>query len=323
MKPSSEFQPRFVRTLLGDLPATRELGICDAHEHVIIRGEWIATHFPDILLDDEERILVDLQDFKEVGGGWIVDSMPTRAGRDAALLAQVANKSGIPIVCPTGVHQPKYYAPHDPLVAMNRESLAKLFIREITRGIDDGAERPDLRAGVVKVANSGARLTDIERERFAAAAICQRETGCPILTHTEAGSDAYEQAIWLRENGASPSQVVLSHCDKRGDLAYHRDLLQTGICLEYDQHFRQVLRGEPCHSVDLIVSLIDEFPYQLLVGMDMARRVYWKGHGGRPGLSWLVREFVPRLRQAGLQEHQIDLIMIDNALKAFSFRCFR
>lgn len=311
---------RFVRTVTGDLPATADLGICDAHEHVAMHGDWLAEHFPEFLLDDIERTLVDLRAFHAARGGWIVDSMPTGAGRVATSLLEASKKSGLPIVCPTGVHLSRYYPPDHPLTTLARDGLVELFVREISQGVDDGAEPLPIRAGVIKVASEAERLTSAERERFTAAAIAQRKTGCPILTHTAGGREAYEQVAVLIGNGATPSQIVLSHCDKNADANYHRELLSSGVCLEFDQHFRQQARGERCVSVDLLRELCGEFPRQLLIGMDMARRSYWRGYGGRPGLAWMLTDLVPMLRRAGLTDRQITQITVENPVNAFAFR---
>lgn len=309
-----------VRTVQGDRIATTALGVCDAHEHVAMGGPWLTANFPEFVLDDAEKVLVDLRAYRAAGGGWIVDSMPTGAGRDASLLAQVAERSGVPIVCPTGVHQSRYYPPDNAILAMSRDALAELFIREIEVGIDNGAGRLPIRAGVIKVASDGERLTKAEHERFAAAAIAQRATLCPILTHTSAGRDAYEQVACLLAHGAQLAQVVLSHCDKNPDAKFHRELLSAGVVLEYDQHFRQLARGERCVAADLIVDLIGDFPNQLLVGMDLARQKYRKGYGGTPGLAWLVTDFLPRLRRCGLSPQQVEQVAVTNALRAFAFQ---
>jgi hypothetical protein len=47
------------------------------------------------------------------------------------------------------------------------------------------------------------------------------------------------------------------------------------------------------------------FGDQILLGMDAARRKYWRFFGGKPGLPSLLREFVPQLRSGGLTQHDI------------------
>lgn len=311
---------KFVRTVTGDLPATAALGICDAHEHVVMHNVHLAANFPEFLLDDLDRTLVDLRGFRAARGGWIVDSMPTGAGRDAARLLEASTKSSVPIVCPTGVHLSRYYPRDHPLLALTCDALAELFIREITQGVDDGAGPLAIRAGVIKVASEAERLSAAERERFVAAAIAQRQTGCPILTHTAGGREAYEQVAVLVGNGATPGQIVLSHCDKNADSKFHRELLSAGVCLEYDQHFRQQGRNERCAALDLIRDLASDFPSQLLLGMDMGRRQYWRGYGGHPGLAWMMTDLLPMLRRSGATDRDVRQITVENALGAFAFR---
>jgi predicted metal-dependent phosphotriesterase family hydrolase len=81
----------------------------------------------------------------------------------------------VPIVGPTGIHRARYYPPDHPLLALDRDRLVELFLREIVAGVDDGAGIRNVRAGVTKVANSDDRLTSQEHERFVAAALAQRQ----------------------------------------------------------------------------------------------------------------------------------------------------
>lgn len=55
----------FVRTITGDVEAAHAfLGRCDAHEHVILRGRFIAEHYPELLLDSEPAAAADLAAFR-------------------------------------------------------------------------------------------------------------------------------------------------------------------------------------------------------------------------------------------------------------------
>ena len=92
-----------------------------------------------------------------------------------------------------------------------------------------------------------------------------------------------------------------SATDRRPDIAYHRALLSTGVMLEYDHHFRSHLEDGTCPAADLITTLAPEFPDQIVVGMDMARRSYWHGHGGKPGLVWLLTLLPTLLRERGVK----------------------
>jgi len=56
-----------------------------------------------------------------------------------------------------------------------------------------------------------------------------------------------------------------------------------------------------------------------VLGMDAARRKYWRSYGGGPGLRFLLMEFVPRLRAAGLSAEDVDTIFVRNPAGAFAF----
>lgn len=314
----------FVRTILGDIDSGG-LGVCYAHEHVIIDASFTTLQYPDYLLDSVENAVADLTAFRRAGGRAMIDSMPGGgAGRNVLKLAEVSRRAGVHIVAPTGLHLSKYYPPGHWSTRVDEDQLAELFVQEIDRGIDASdlivpAVRPTPhRAGVIKVASSFERLSDQELRTFRAAARAHRATGCPVITHCEQGSAAMQQIEVLAAGGVDLSHVVLSHTDRRPDFDYQREILQTGVRVEYDSGFRwKPEQGNP--TLDLVVGLIDRFPNQILLGMDAARRTYWTSYGGSPGIAWLLEQFVPRLKEAGVTEEQVHRIFVDNPARAYSF----
>ncbi|QQE12015.1 aryldialkylphosphatase [Planctomycetota bacterium] len=309
----------FVRCILGDVEVD-ELGVCDAHEHLIIDGEFIEEKYPEFLLCDVDVIVEGLVEFKELGGGWVVDTMPTGPGRNVEKVAEVSRRSNVPVVCPTGMHLGQYYLDDHAMMKMGRDEFVRLFAGEIENGmVAVHGKMTEYRAGVIKVAGSYEKLTDLEREVFCAAGYVSARTGCPIITHTEQGTAGVEQVEILKGQGVDLGHVVLSHCDRVKDEGYHRALLDMGVRLEYDNHFRELLNGEQSYSIDLIAELCVDYPEQLVVGMDLARRSYWRGYDGGPGVGWLVAELPRILRQKGVEEIYIDRILNRNALDVFSF----
>ena len=303
----------FVRTVLGDVDAST-LGLVYAHEHLIIDGPFVNGKFPEFRLDSVDNAVVEMDGLRRLGVGLMVDSMPMDAGRDVAKLAEASRRSGVHVVAPTGLHLSMYYPPEYGYEALDEAVLLERMVGEI----GDGIESSPPKAGVVKVAGSRDRLTPAERRNFRAAARAQVATGCPILTHTEAGTAALEQIEILAENGADPSHVVLSHLDRHPDPAYHREALRRGVRLEYDSAFRW--KGEENPTLDLILELAPEFPDSLMLGMDAARPAYWRSYGGEPGLAFLVETFAPRLRAAGLEDDLLHRILSANPAHAYAFR---
>jgi 5-phospho-D-xylono-1,4-lactonase len=315
----------FLRTVLGDIEAT-QAGICYAHEHLIIDPSFTTYRYPDFLLDSVERACVDVAEFHAAGGRTLVDSMPCGGGRNPAKLAEICRITEVNIVCPTGLHLAKYYAPGHWGERLNTEELARLFVADIELGIDsadyNGPEisRTAHKAGVVKVATGVNSPSARERKAFEAAAIAHQQTGTPILTHTEQGAGALEQVRLFEEFGVPLQHVVISHTDRAPDLVYHKEILSTGVILEYDSAFRWGPEaGNP--TLDLVVAMVAAgFGEQIVLGMDAARRKYWKAYGGSPGLAFLLREFVPRLKEAGLTNGDVEKIFVSNPAKCYAFR---
>lgn len=311
-----------IRTILGDI-SPEQLGVCYAHEHIIIDPSYTTVVDEGFRIDDVDAASRELAEFHAVGGRAMVDSMPCDAGRNVRKLAEISRRSGVHVICPTGLHLAKYYDPAHWGNFYTEEELAALFIAEITEGIDahdyNGpiVRRTPHRAGLIKIA-TGSTITAREEKVFAAAAAAHRATGCPILTHTEQGTLGVEQVEMLQRHGADLRHVVLSHLDRKPDPSYHREIFSTGVCAEYDSAFRWK-EGQGNPTLDLLVELFPEFPTQLMLGMDAARRAYWKHHGGSPGMNFLLTTFTGQMKSAGLTDSDLHRIFVTNPARSYSF----
>lgn len=311
-----------IRTILGDV-APDLLGVCYAHEHIIIDVSYTTTMNPEFLLDDVDVASRELAEFHQLGGRAMIDSMPCDSGRNVLKLAEISLRTGVHIVCPTGLHLAKYYDPGHWGNFYSEDELAELFIGEITRGIDardcNGpiSKPTQHRAGLIKIA-TGETITPRAERIFAAAAEAHRRTGAPILTHTEQGALGLEQIELLRSHGVDLGHVVLSHLDRKPDPVYHREILSSGVCVEYDSAFRwKAEQGNP--TLDLLVNLFPEFPTQIMLGMDAARRSYWRHHGGSPGMDFLLTTFTDQMKSTDLTDADLQRIFVLNPANAYMF----
>ena len=315
----------FIRTVLGDISPDK-LGRCGAHEHLIIDRSYTTERFPDFLLDSVEAGIQELRAFYAAGGRAMVDSMPCDCGRNVVKLAAISRATGVHILCPTGVHLRQYYPQGSWAERLGVEQLAELFVADLEIGIDANdyagpeCQRTVHRAGLIKVASGLNQINEHEQKIFAAAALAHQRSGAPILTHTEKGTAALEQVAFLQQHGVHPRHVVLSHTDRKPDPVYHREILATGVFVEYDAHFRwKPEQGNP--TADLILALCaDGLASQIMLGMDAARRSYWTSYGGTPGHNYLLTTFRTLLLSRGLSPADYDRFQIDNPLRAYQFR---
>jgi predicted metal-dependent phosphotriesterase family hydrolase len=314
----------FLRTVTGDIAAS-EAGVCYAHEHIIIDPSFTTFCNPDFLLDSVDLACADIVEFRDAGGRTLIDSMPCGGGRNAVKLAQITKRTGVHVVCPTGLHLQKYYPPGHWGEHLSAEQMAELFVADIEEGIDvrdyNGpfVSRTPHRAGVIKVATSVDRPTEHERKVIEAAVLTHRHTGAPILTHTEQGEGALEQVRLFQELGARLAHVILSHTDRKSDPVYHKEILSSGVMLEYDSAFRWPEGGGNPTLALLLAMWAEGFGGQILLGMDAARRKYWRSYGGKPGLRFLLTDFVPQLRAGGLDQTDIDAIFVRNPQRCYAF----
>lgn len=306
-----------VRTVLGDIDPT-ELGATYLHEHLIIDHPLVEDRFPHIHLPSAEDAIGEVRRCRAAGVGAMVDAMPCASGRNVLKLAEVSRATGVHVVAATGLHTAKYYAAAPWATALSPAALADLFTADIEEGIDrfdytgPVVERTPHRAGIIKVATTGESPNDAERRLFEAAAIAHHRTGAPVLTHCEEGRGALAQVELLSGLGVEPTRVVMSHTDKVRDLGYHRDLLETGVNVEYDQVLRQT---EDTWTLDMIETMAAEGRLsQIMAGTDGARRTLWTELGGSPGLAHLIEAL-----QSRLDPKACRAVLVDNPARLLAF----
>jgi predicted metal-dependent phosphotriesterase family hydrolase len=312
-----------VRTVLGDIePAA--LGVTYAHEHLVIAGGRPVQLFEDFLLADVDKAVAELAPVQALGLRSVVDAMPADCGRDAGLLAEISRRSGVNVIAPTGLHHERYYDDRHWSVRLSVDELAELFIADIEEGIDENdyagpiVKRTTHRAGVIKVAGSTDGPSKRDEPIFAAAAIAHERTGCPILTHCEAGTGAVEQVELLVKHGATPGNIVLSHVDKIVDRGYQRAIFETGAVVEYDQTFRW--KDAPNGTLTALEwAAEDGVLGRVTLGLDAARQGYWTEFGGQPGMTFLLGPFADQMEERGLGATERQVIFVDAPAEAFSF----
>ncbi|MFO7533253.1 MAG: hypothetical protein R6W93_12390 [Candidatus Limnocylindrales bacterium] len=313
----------FARTVLGDI-APEELGIVYAHEHLVIHGGRPVQLFPDFELADVDKAVAELAPVQAMGLRTVVDAMPADCGRDVLMLAEIARRSGVNVIAPSGLHHERYYHDRHWSVRLSADEITDLFVADITQGIDELdycgpiVKRTPHKAGVMKIAGSTGGPSIRDEKVFAAAAIAQHRTGCPILTHCEGGTGAIEQVEILVRHGGDPAHIVLSHVDKIVDRQYMRDIAASGARVEYDQGFRW---GDKDNGTLQLLEWAaeDGLLGHITLGLDAARQKYWTQFGGAPGWTYLLGEFSALMRERGLGDAEQHILFVESPATAYTF----
>ena len=139
-----------VQTVTGPVD-TADLGPTLVHEHIRIAypgdeldptGHWDRSACVDTAV---ER----MAGLSEHGVRTFVDPCPIDLGRDPELMAEVAERSGMQIVCTTGFYHQEIGIPYYWRVR-SVEEVAEFYLHEISNGIGATGIRP----GAIKIAST-------------------------------------------------------------------------------------------------------------------------------------------------------------------------
>lgn len=324
MTASTDTAVGMIRTVRGDI-LRGDVGFTHCHEHTFILPGPSCRLDPDLLLDDVDKTTQELQEFYEAGGRTVVDAQPIGQERAPRLQKTASERSGVNIVAATGFHRAAYYDRDHFRFRESSEELASRLVEEIAVGMAEycgfeSVSRTDIRAGVLKFA-SEYHVIDAEAEKVAVAvALAHRQTGAPILTHTEYGTCALEQIELFKQLGVPASSLLISHLDRNPDLQLHELIADTGAYLVYDGVSN--VKIHPDSQIVKLVCRLAEAGHarRVLLGMDMGPRTMWKSYGGGPGMTYLNNVFLRRLRMAGLGNEQVRLFVEDNPADALALR---
>ena len=278
------------------------------------------------LLASVDLAIEEAKEFRDAGGGTLVEVTSIGLGRDPVALRRVARATGLNIVMGCGWYQ-KLYHPSD----MDRrtvEDMAREIVRDITVGVGDTG----IRSGIIgEVGINGNPLTDNEIKSIRASARASRATGAAISLHI-GGHDREEKLrviALLGEEGADLSRVVFGHSDiLADDLTLVLELLghgvyvqfdmlgKVGVSVPWDSSERTQLAASMINLTDTVAEtiprLIEEgFADRVLLSQDICHQDQFKRYGGT-GYSFVLEKFAPHLRLRGVSEEHLRTILVDS-----------
>jgi phosphotriesterase-related protein len=160
------------------------------------------------------------------------------------------------------------------------------------------AARSGVQAGVLKLGIGYWRINAFERRVAEAVAATHAATGAPVMVHTEHATAAHEVLDLLDGMGVAPTRVALAHVDRNPDPGLHAELASRGCFLGYDGAARARFAPESALLACLADLVAAGHAHAVLLGGDVARAGRFRSYGGLPGMDYLGRRFVPRVRQA-------------------------
>lgn len=313
-----------IRTILRDMaPADLAHGSVLFHEHMSLglafwdqmlpgipdaqRETFIGPAGEPYFMQDTEMMVAELRAALDEGVSALVDGGHADMGRDLAFLRSVSEQSGMPIVASGGYYIDPFYP------------------EEVRNGTDDAiaeslvAGAAAERWGAFGEIGSSEEITADERKMLRAVGKAHLATNLPVFTHTANGLEAVTQLDILESVGVNPDRIVIGHMGGLEDpaAAVHREIATRGAYVGFDR-----LGGGPeadGHKVPMVQAMLDAgLVERVLLASDFALASDTQRRGGA-GYAKTITQFVPMLREAGVDDATIRTLTIDNPLRFMAF----
>jgi phosphotriesterase-related protein len=336
-----------IMTVCGPVEANK-LGIITPHEHVYIDMRVFFAPSPrielkqigeakvtmdvlgllkrnpflvkdNVIMEDRATQTAELMRFRYAGGATVVDATNIGLGRDAELLRKTAVDTGLNIVAGAG-----YYvepAQSEEIKQLTIDQIKKNIVKEITVGID----HTNIRAGIIGEIGISHEMMPFEEKSLRGACRAQLDTNAPLMIHINPWSTEGLQAMEIvKKEKVNPSRVVICHIDVENRYDYIKQLLDDGVYIEFDNFGKEmfmdhwdIVPGSGRFVTDwervlLVKRLIDEgYVEQLLLSCDVCLKSSLCAYGGW-GYEHILVHIVPMLKEVGVTDAQIDLMLKEN-----------
>ena len=298
-------------TVRGPVDAAHA-GYTLSHEHLLC-DLWAFVKSYDGILDDESLAVRELQAYHEVGGRTLVDVTSAGLGRNPNALRRISIASGIHVVMGAGWYREGVYP--SCVYELDSSALAEHIVTEITEGVDG----TDIRAGVIgEIGTERKFITPAQERVFRASARASSRTGASIVTHTtHFGELALEQIALLREEGAPPGRIIISHLGDRFERSNLLAIAAQGVYLSIDNigYAGSGYPGDDVRANNVKILVEEGYLAQILLGGDVCMKSHLHAYGGK-GYDHVPVRFVPLLKQVGISDNEVHAMTVTNPARA-------
>jgi phosphotriesterase-related protein len=185
--------------------------------------------FGPLYWDEHARVedaVAKLKRVRDAGIRTIVDPTAPGLGRYIPRIRTVSEAADVNIIVATGVYA--FLELPNFLGYRSKEAIAELFVREIREGIDDTG----VKAAFLKCAVERHGLVGDVPRIIEAIAMAAKETGAPVMVHTNAEQRTGLLALdALARHGVDPARIVIAHMGDSNDLHYLKRVADAGAWL--------------------------------------------------------------------------------------------
>lgn len=281
---------------------------CHEHLHIDLSPQKGDV---DCRLDQYALIASEMRELVALGVSNIIEVTNSFMGRNPQFIEDIIDDTGINVLLSTGHYIEGFFPPE-----VERDS-ARQLAAQMVRELEEGVEGSKLKASVIgEVGSSENTFTVLEKKVFKAAIIAHKETGRPISTHQSMSTMGREQVAFFRRHRVDLERVTIGHCDLKSNLQEILWLIDQGCYVQFDTIGKNSYFPDE-QRIAMLVELSQRgLLERVMLSMDITRRSHLKSNGGL-GFSYLITDFLPRLRDVGISEREIDIMMKQNPYQLF------
>lgn len=296
-------------------------------EPLSLRNYYDARRNPFLFRDtlqmtDLDDAIEAVSEYKEAGGGCIVDLTPIGVGRDPDKLFAISDRTGVKVVMGTGFYVHDFHPPE--IETLDEAAIYDLIMRDL----DEGSGASNIRPGIIGEIGLVWPVEEREKTVLRAAARAQADSGYCLTIHPGRDTAAPLDAIHIvEEAGGDPQRTIMDHLDRTiFDVDDYFELAKTGCYLELDL-FGLETSYYPVADIDMpndairvgILSALVERGHleQLLVSLDIDTKTRHTKFGGE-GYQHIITNVTPVMRRKGFSEDDIDTILRTNPQRALT-----
>jgi phosphotriesterase-related protein len=314
-----------INTTTGAI-SERDLGRTLVHEHVLVGypGWFMDTRLPPFRRQDALLQAVEaFQRLHAYGVRTVIDPCPSDLGRDVEFNAEVSQRSGVTLICTTGVYTEPFGIPYT-FRHLETEAITEIYIREI----EDGIGATGIKAGLIKIATGDGAVSDYERRMLTAATAAAKATGVPLISHTENCTCGHDQIDIVTGGGVAAHRLLVGHSDGRDDHPYQASLAARGAYVGFDRFGLEVFNSDASRMRN-VKQLIDA-GYRDRVMLSQDSVTCWMGNVPGVGtpedikrilpnwtMTHLFERVLPELLKMGVTQADIDTLLVDNPRRFF------
>jgi phosphotriesterase-related protein len=216
-----------LETVTGPLPGSK-VDWAVAHEHFFV--DFLGPTDPgymDVNWSDVTGACVNsARDLRAQGVDLFIDWTNLGVGRNVLLLRDITRRTGMNIVCATGIYK-NLYPPE--FATASIADMANHFYRELTQGIDG----TPIRAGWIKIASTMEGPTRAEERVHRAAARAGKRAGSTISLHGPSTAAAQAVVKTLEGEGFDIRRFIWGHAQP-ASVGDHQSMAARGAMIQYD-----------------------------------------------------------------------------------------